>query len=254
MTTLPYIETHVADHCNLNCRGCGHFSPLYRHGIADPATFDRDMTRLAGLLDNIDAIHLLGGEPLLNPRVLEFASSARRRFPRASARLVTNGVLLARQDGQFWEELARLDVRVDVTSYPVTLDREPLERASARHGTALRFTDVKDEFYTIPLDEKGLMAPEKAFNSCRSLFACPLLREGRIYPCPVAPLSPAFAERFDKELPLSEQDSLDIHGPVTGEEIAEFVARPIPWCRHCDTEHIRFFGWDRSRRAVEEWS
>lgn len=26
--SLDYVEFHLADHCNLNCRGCGHFSPI----------------------------------------------------------------------------------------------------------------------------------------------------------------------------------------------------------------------------------
>ena len=25
---INYIETHLVDHCNLNCKGCSHFSPL----------------------------------------------------------------------------------------------------------------------------------------------------------------------------------------------------------------------------------
>ncbi len=25
---IPYLETHLCDHCNLNCKGCGYCSPL----------------------------------------------------------------------------------------------------------------------------------------------------------------------------------------------------------------------------------
>ena len=27
--TLPYLEVNVVDGCNLNCKGCSHFSPLF---------------------------------------------------------------------------------------------------------------------------------------------------------------------------------------------------------------------------------
>ena len=26
---MPHIELHISDKCNLNCKGCTHFSPLF---------------------------------------------------------------------------------------------------------------------------------------------------------------------------------------------------------------------------------
>ena len=28
VTSIGVIETHIVDHCNLNCKGCHHFAPL----------------------------------------------------------------------------------------------------------------------------------------------------------------------------------------------------------------------------------
>ncbi|MDR0605410.1 MAG: hypothetical protein LBG80_14010 [Bacteroidales bacterium] len=41
---LPFIakvETHLADHCNLACKGCSHYSPIAPENIADWRTFKR---------------------------------------------------------------------------------------------------------------------------------------------------------------------------------------------------------------------
>ena len=36
----------IVDHCNLNCKCCGHFSPLAPKGFLDINTFERDLKRL----------------------------------------------------------------------------------------------------------------------------------------------------------------------------------------------------------------
>lgn len=40
--TLPYIEMHLVDHCNLNCRSCSHYSPVSPERFASPEEADRD--------------------------------------------------------------------------------------------------------------------------------------------------------------------------------------------------------------------
>lgn len=32
---MPQAEIHVADYCNLNCRGCTHFSPIFEREIPE---------------------------------------------------------------------------------------------------------------------------------------------------------------------------------------------------------------------------
>ena len=36
----------IVDHCNLNCKGCGHFSPLASKSFLDLETFENDLRRL----------------------------------------------------------------------------------------------------------------------------------------------------------------------------------------------------------------
>ena len=41
----------IVDHCNLNCKGCGHFSPLAPKSFLDIETFETDLRRLNVLLN-----------------------------------------------------------------------------------------------------------------------------------------------------------------------------------------------------------
>ena len=58
---LRYVELHLTDHCNLNCRGCTHYCPVASPWYADLAQHRRDMGRLAQLFRNVGTIRLMGG-------------------------------------------------------------------------------------------------------------------------------------------------------------------------------------------------
>lgn len=78
-TCIPYIEYHVADHCNLNCKGCVHFSPLVsQEEFADFAVVEKDLKRLHQIVEYIEEIHILGGEPLLNKELDKLSGTYER--------------------------------------------------------------------------------------------------------------------------------------------------------------------------------
>ena len=68
----PFIsfEYHLADHCNLNCKGCDHFSPIAETKLTEFTQFKKDINRMSELFEKkAKSIHILGGEPLLNPEI-----------------------------------------------------------------------------------------------------------------------------------------------------------------------------------------
>lgn len=82
-TTLLNFEVSLTEHCNLNCVGCSHFSPLAEPAFADFDEVSRDSQRMAQLLNGkVRYIHLLGGEPLLHPDLIRFFGMARGCFPK----------------------------------------------------------------------------------------------------------------------------------------------------------------------------
>lgn len=51
---LPYLEFHVADHCNLNCAACEHFSALADKKIHGLEEIKSGLDRLSKYIDDID--------------------------------------------------------------------------------------------------------------------------------------------------------------------------------------------------------
>ena len=91
---LPFLEVMMLRSCNLSCRGCTTFSDLKHQG--DYSDWE---TNRQWLIDwsrrlNIEAIGLMGGEPLIHPRIRDWLLGMRETLPRAQIRFVTNGLLL----------------------------------------------------------------------------------------------------------------------------------------------------------------
>lgn len=88
---LPLLEFTVEYGCTLKCRGC--ISLTDQHGEQGSVTLDTAnewMTTWSNLL-TVDTLVITGGEPLLNPDILEIVRSARTHWPDTHIQLVTNG-------------------------------------------------------------------------------------------------------------------------------------------------------------------
>ncbi len=96
------VEVNVSHHCNLSCRGCAHLSPVMAKQYASPEQILRDLSVLAKHMQ-ADHVRLLGGEPLLHPRLTEVIAAARQSALAGRIRVVTNGILLWRMTDAFCE-------------------------------------------------------------------------------------------------------------------------------------------------------
>jgi MoaA/NifB/PqqE/SkfB family radical SAM enzyme len=210
------------------------------------------MHRLGQLFENIRTIKLLGGEPLLHPDVLTFARHAREAFPRASVVLLTNGLLVPKLSDDFWGAAMALRLELEMSVYPVAIEYERIERTAARHGVRMR-TSRRQTFCRIPLHEAADNDERRAFRDCRKWMNCPVLRDGRVYPCPRIPYVELLERQFGIKVPVADDDSIDIRGAADGYEVARFVRRPVLWCRHCHPRRVESYPWAPSRRQPEEW-
>ncbi|MDR1649688.1 MAG: radical SAM protein [Synergistaceae bacterium] len=255
-----YFETHLVNHCNLDCWGCNHFSPLSDEWYADPNTFAKDLERLSELFDKDAAsISLLGGEPLLHPELERFFPIARKAFPSAAIRIVTNGILLRKKDEMFWRECAAQNIDIAVTVYP---DMEKQFEAAQDKGRSFGvkvypFNSLETAKTSLhyPLDLSGGQSPSSNFVKCRQAIAISL-REGRLYPCCIRPHLHIFNKYFPAyALPDSEKDSIDIYAAKSVAEILDFLSRPIPFCRFCRIDKRSDSNmWQQSKKDIEEWS
>lgn len=247
---LIYLETHLTDHCNLNCKSCMHFSPLSPKKFSDYDAFSRSMQRLKDLFANIRIIRLLGGEPLLHPRVNDFLTTVRSAFPRAEIHLVTNGILLARMTATFWETCAGTGTIVDMTLYPINQDLRSARTAAAAYGVVLCERSAS-QFHFHHMNRKGDSSCTKTFKACSFLKYLDS-DSGRLHMCAASALAPIFNEYFNENLCISEEDSISIFDDITSRNIMNFFDKPISFCRYCSTSKT-LFEWDRSSLKREEW-
>lgn len=242
---IPYIETHIADECNLKCAGCSHFSGLSEVRHKDIDDFQREFKRLAEI-EEIQTIRIMGGEPLLNPDFMDYLRIARRFFPDSRVVLVTNGLLFLRLVPHR-QELEALRINVTVSDYHLGLHEE--YSYTERHD--------KGQMYNISLDPSGSQGAVEAFSHCDlHLNGWTFFQDGRMYPCCIAGCIRIFWKHFGLDWGLTPEDlGIDIF-THTAEEIEAFLTQPIPLCRYCDTvrRETSYHPFTQSKGEISEWT
>lgn len=251
------IEVHVTEHCNLNCAGCSHFSSLAGEEYLAPEQFEKDLRRLAELTRRFYTIKLLGGEPLLHPRITDFFALARKYFPDTPVQLTTNGILLLKQNDAFWESCKANNIVISISQYPIKLNKTEIKKRARAYRVKLEFTGstAENRMCKMPLDLSGGQDTQKSYRKCAiSWGCCVTLRDGRIYTCCTAAHIKFFNECFSQNLRAGEKDSVDIYAVRSKEEIIDFLAKPFPFCRYCKTSDTRFAQrWSVSKKEISEW-
>jgi len=249
---LHRLLFHVTDHCNLNCKGCTHFSNIAQPRLADLDAFSADIERLTKVFSGITEFYLLGGEPLLHPRIHEFVRVTRAAFPKTRINVMTNGVLVSRMPESFWAAMRETGAWLLCDDYPVGASKEAIEAVVVAHGVLLEWTDPRDEFFKLPIDLTGSQDAALSFRRCRGVMNCPVLRDSRISPCAYSAFVDIFIEKFGVEsLEAGPSDSISIHEDPY--DVWDFLNSSIPWCRHCDFDSMETYRWARSKGTIDEW-
>jgi hypothetical protein len=260
---LRYFEVHLTEHCNLNCASCAHFSPLADEIFADIKIFERDMNRMSELFHkNVGKIRLMGGEPLLHPKLLNFVHITRKAFPNPSTSIdiVTNGLLLLKQEETFWKTCKDNNIRVSVTKYPINLDFEKMVQTAKLYGVLLNFDGTSE---TEPIktmchrvyDLRGSQNYKKNFKACGYGNGCIFLKDGRLSTCGLSSHFQHFNKYFSQNIEVTDADSIDIFKSRTAKEILRYLTNPIPLCRYCNVQ-ARTYGntWCVSKKDIKEWT
>jgi MoaA/NifB/PqqE/SkfB family radical SAM enzyme len=257
LTKLFPVEVHVTEHCNLNCKGCNHFSCIAEEEYLDPAQFEKDFTRLAELSKDYFTIKILGGEPLLHPRITEFFDIARGLFPSTPIQVTTNGILLTGQPQEFWRSCSKNNITVSISQYPIKLNKKEIKKIAKAHKVRIAFTGSSEEerMCKLPLDLTGSQNMKKSFQKCAiSWGCCVTLREGRIYTCCIAAHIKFFNRYFKQNLVVGDKDYVDIYKINSKDEIIDFLEKPFPFCRYCMTTETKFaLRWGISKKEITEW-
>lgn len=209
------------------------------------------------------AISLLGGEPLLHPQIEDIIRIVRREFPLPTELIIlTNGVRLPYMPDSFWKTLKQYNVQITVTVYPIRLDYIAIEKkahsfgipigmSSNIHADRMTMDDKISDKHT--LDPKGKV-PEFYFANCLYFNKFNVLKDGRLYMCPVAAHIDILNKAFGLKFKLRPGDSLDIYKIKDWKEVADFTSKRVPFCDYCDLKKWHHDSvWKSSNKKVSEY-
>ena len=234
---LPYLEFHIADHCNLNCKYCSHYSGLVKTPkFTNLENFTRDFEQLKKFIDDIGTIRILGGEPLLNPEVNEYVKLSRRLYPLSNIFVATNAILLPKMPENFFETLRENQVGIHITLYPPLKSKMPaIKKLLESEQVIFAISDPKETFnlsQTLKRHNKGREIFLKCFAAnCHNFY------EGKIAACYLPFMTKYFNEYYGKNLP--EDGALDLYEDgLTTEKIKRFLLTPFERCRYCTSNIV----------------
>lgn len=262
-TVYPYLEymvLNILDHCNLKCKGCDHFACVADTYFVSTEKIYMDLKRMNELFhgEGIMQIAVMGGEPLLHPELLEILKIVRQFFPKTVIRLTTNGLLLLKQNDDFWKTCRDNNVTIVNTKYPILLDYVAMQEKAEKENVKFRFFEgteddiVKKSFKKI-INIDGNSNINESFEKCHISNYGNFLMEGKFYGCPFSCQSyRIFNKKYDMNLQMKEDDYLDIYKIQKKEEIFEFAAKPRSYCRYCNGVSPEF-DWTQSKFKIEEW-
>ncbi|MDR2097439.1 MAG: radical SAM protein [Spirochaetaceae bacterium] len=262
---LLRFDVHLTDHCNLNCKGCDNFSPIAPKCFLDKETFEKDCARLSELSGGkLEDICFLGGEPLLHPEITGIIKIARKYFPKTSISILTNGILLLKMNDEFWDCCRGNNIKITITKYPVKIDIAAIKEVSQKAEVTLSvlYEDGGRSFIYKPLNLSGKSNKKDSFTSCWHANRCIHLSNSRLSCTAVSYieiLNKAIIEvggggDKNQEFEVSENDYIDIYKAKSIDEILDFLAKPMPFCRYCDFSNISFGRkWAVSARKLSEW-
>ncbi len=259
---IPQCSIHLVDHCNLNCKSCSHFSCLARAGDFELQVddFKRDIIRLRKITKGkIKILELYGGEPLLHPNVIPFMKYTRLMFPNSLIRFITNGILLPTQKPEFWRAVKRYNITISPTKYPINVDWDRVQELANQYKVPIDFFGgtgfCQKTLYHKPLDITGRQNAAESFINCQHT-RCINMYQGRLFHCPIVAYIKYFNREFGTELNPCMADSLDIYEKgITPQDVFDFCARPIPFCRYCfarGTTHGH--PWEVTKKDISEWT
>lgn len=255
---LLFFNVEIVKHCNLNCRGCASFSPLADEKYLELDDYIKDLECLSALADGeVHHINILGGEPLLHPKVNEFLKVTREKFPVGIVRLITNGILLEEMNEEFWKTCRDYQITLAPTRYPIALNYDLFEKKAKEEEVLFEYFGHVSKYggwLHTKLELKGNRNEVHSFLNCWQANNCSMLENGKLYPCPVVENIKFINKKFDTNFHVSKRDYIDIYKVNSLDEIMDFLSRPVPFCRYCNTFQNKECDWGNSKRDIDEWT
>jgi hypothetical protein len=269
--TLPVVEFYITNVCNLACEHCNRFNNHVFRGWQSWQDYAQDYAAWSDLL-SFDKITILGGEPLLNPTILEWCTGIRSLWPQSIIHLVSNGYHINRVAG-LRDTLRKNKILLCVTAHNLQ-DQQWLRdqidqflggsRQKHHAGPADNLHFVSSALPTgvwfqpghsfvdssLHTDANGNLTlhqsnPLLAHENCSFVQNKTYhLIKGKLYKCGPVALLPEFDQQYPLAISQQDRDSLNAYRPYTaedfaqrGQQILDEIKQPIPQCGFCPEKY-----------------
>jgi cyclic pyranopterin phosphate synthase len=231
------LEIQAAEHCNLRCAGCSQSSPFLPPKYPNLHNLERSLYLLSEVM-RAGRATVLGGEPLLNPQLLDLLRVVRKSPLFDQVYVTTNGVLLTEVDEEFWN---LVDV-VEISLYPATRHKILRsigvfsERAwSSRTEVHLLPSPMfRNITLTEPIDDARTV--QAIYEKCYFRHYCHTLYEGYLYKCGPSTHIPDLIALAKGNAPAFYDSALLVESaPDFRERLLNFFQsnRPMDVCKYC---------------------
>ena len=248
---MSILVLYVSDKCSLRCKYCSAGKQYYESKEKKDVSIEtmmKDFYRMLELVDWIDSLDLLGGEPFLRRDLGEIINEIYRnpmlRIKVGQLRIVTNGTIVPREP--ILRAMAQYEnIIVQISNYCSESNQinrlvEVLEKWGIRYDVVDFKGSIKGWAKVMQLEQKHSELPNKALLSKRTygcISSCNSVKEGKFYLCDL------LVTMHDLHAVPNEQGmSIDIYDANAKEKMARYLSydEPLPpacsWCSGCSPE------------------
>lgn len=242
---LDYLEFHVSHKCNLNCKACCHFSSITTRDFPDYDEWHEGIRQLKKRIPHINDIHLLGGEPLLNPELKQYVIQTRELYPESKMEIISNGILVRQMSMELIECLRENNVKIGITVYPAMYKKMEETLKYLKEIDLLGGVGYAFEFSKMISREKRKFP----YVSTEKICHCPNLVGTNLVPCPLIAYIEDFNNAFQEEFEYEDGFVSLLDEAMTGKQLLEALYSPKKLCDYC-----RSYMTEGSIRGMNDWS
>lgn len=245
------IEIQIVDHCNLNCRGCNHFSPCLDSWFISIDELQNNLIKAKNNIPNIKRVILIGGEPTLHPELDKICDITRLLFPEIEIEIQTNGIDLIPLE-RIINNLLQNNIYIHFTCYNNT-NISKIQNFQTQYKNSTIGTQRMSMGQTI-ININPEDAKENFYNCKRYNLPCFTLKDYKLYFCPFAAYAPKFMNQ--QGLTLQENDGIDflylddINNNL--DILQDFCFTPKMICSYCHSK-IYDIPWIKSKLDPREF-
>lgn len=247
---LRMLQLNLANHCNLNCKGCANYSNIERRpSFYDFAVFENDLCQLKKFFWGIEKLKLMGGEPLLNKDIASYLKIARELFPDALIEIGTNGLLIRQQEKLLFDTMKEYNIRFVISIYPGTSNHQnEIEKLLMDEGVEYQIYKFKGDFMKY-MSEKPVWDKQEGYKHCPSR-ECHCLENGWLAICG----RPLYIHRLNDKFKMNIPDDCGkwnlYETTIDPWKLDQLLRTPITTCQYCGPR--QYFRWTISDKNSEK--